>query len=73
MGEEKKPIDKTRSGTIPAVPKTYKPGDTYEVPAEGSLGLLALGYKGLEAWRKAQQNAPQATIENTNTANEAVE
>lgn len=34
--------------------KEYKPGDTYEVPAEGSLGLLALGYRGLEAWRKAQ-------------------
>lgn len=37
--------------------KEYKAGDTYEVPAEGSLGLLALGYRGLEAWRKAQDKA----------------
>ncbi len=39
--------------------REYKPGDTYEVPAEGSLGLLALGYRGLEAWRKAQDNIPK--------------
>ena len=29
-----------------------KPGDTYEIPVEGSLGLLATGYKGLLLWRK---------------------
>jgi hypothetical protein len=28
-------------------------GQSYEVPAGGSLGLLALGYRGLEAWREA--------------------
>jgi len=38
-------------------PKDYKPGDVYEVPPEGSLGLLALGYRGLEAWREAQKKA----------------
>jgi len=38
-------------------PIEYKPGDTYEVPAEGSLGLLALGYRGLIAWREAQKKA----------------
>jgi hypothetical protein len=27
------------------------------IPPEGSLGLLALGAKGLEAWRLAQENA----------------
>ena len=35
--------------TPPAMPK---PGDVYEIPAEGSLGLLALGYRGLVAWRQ---------------------
>lgn len=39
------------------LPKEYKPGDTYEVPVEGSLGLLALGHRGLEAWRKALDDA----------------
>jgi len=38
-------------------PKEYKPGDVYEIPPEGSLGLLALGYRGLEVWREAQQKA----------------
>jgi hypothetical protein len=40
-----------------------KPGKqeiTYNVPAEGSLGLLALGYRGLEAWRKAQKDKEKA-------------
>jgi len=27
-------------------------GEAYEIPAEGSLGLLALGYVGLMLWRK---------------------
>ena len=26
-------------------------GEEYVIPVEGSLGLLALGYIGLEAWR----------------------
>lgn len=28
-----------------------KEGNPIEVPVEGSIGLLALGYKGLMAWR----------------------
>ena len=28
-----------------------KEGNAIEVPVEGSIGLLALGYKGLMAWR----------------------
>lgn len=27
-------------------------GAAYDVPVEGSLGLLAYGYKGLMAWRQ---------------------
>ncbi len=30
---------------------TQKDGISYDVPVEGSLGLLALGYQGLVAWR----------------------
>lgn len=32
-------------------------GERYEVPIEGSLNLLALGYKGLSAWRDKKQLA----------------
>jgi hypothetical protein len=32
-----------------------KAGDTYEIPVEGSLGLFALGYRGLLAWRKKRE------------------
>ncbi len=30
-------------------------GKPFQVPPEGSLGLLALGYKGLIAWRQARR------------------
>lgn len=29
-----------------------KDGQSYNVPVQGSLGLLALGYEGVKAWRK---------------------
>ncbi len=32
----------------------YKKGDKYQIPPEGSLGLLALGYRGLQMWREAR-------------------
>jgi len=32
----------------------YEIGDKYKVPVEGSIGLLALGYQGLVAWREAR-------------------
>jgi len=79
MEEEKKPAQKLTSPKAPEPTKEYKVGDTYEVPPEGSLGLLALGYRGLEAWRKAQQKTGQeatletATTENTKTAKNADE
>jgi hypothetical protein len=28
----------------------------YEIPPEGSLGLLAIGYKGLIAWREKRKS-----------------
>ena len=33
---------------------TDEKGNKIEVPPEGSLGILALGYRGLIAWRKAK-------------------
>lgn len=44
---EKKPLQKV-------VIKT-KDGELFKIPPEGSLGLLALGYKGLIAWRHARR------------------
>lgn len=32
-------------------PKEYKAGEKYVIPREGSLGLLALGYRGVKLWR----------------------
>ena len=29
----------------------------FEIPVEGSLGLLALGYRGVVAWRKVRNEA----------------
>ncbi len=32
-------------------------GTAYDVPVDGSLGLLALGYVGVMSWREARQKA----------------
>lgn len=42
---------------------TTKEGNPIEVPPEGSLGLLALGYKGLIAWRQARMKAGKQVME----------
>ena len=34
---------------------TTEDGQPFEIPPEGSLGLLALGYQGLAAWRQARE------------------
>lgn len=36
----------------PTIKLCTEQGDTYEVPEGGSLGLLALGYKGVMLWRE---------------------
>jgi len=43
---EKKQVNKLQIKT--------QDGQPFRVPVEGSLGLLALGYKGLIAWRQAR-------------------
>lgn len=42
-------------------PKDQKPDKSHEmpVPPSGNLGLLAYGYRGLLAWRKARAEAAQ--------------
>lgn len=36
----------------PQIPELKTPdGKPYDIPVEGSLGLLALGYVGLMSWR----------------------
>lgn len=32
----------------------YNVGDKYQIPVEGSLGLLALGYRGVQMWREVR-------------------
>jgi hypothetical protein len=39
-----------RASTIPVL-KT-ETGEAYDIPVEGSLGLLALGYAGVMLWRE---------------------
>ncbi|MCP4361483.1 MAG: hypothetical protein GY796_26015 [Chloroflexi bacterium] len=36
------------------ITKEIPPGSIFEIPPEGSLGLLALGAAGIEAWRQAR-------------------
>lgn len=41
-----------QSNNTPQVPELKTPdGKPYDIPVEGSLGLLALGYVGLMSWR----------------------
>lgn len=33
---------------------TNKENKKFDIPKSGSLGLLALGYRGVQAWRKVR-------------------
>lgn len=39
---------------------TTRDGKPMVIPPEGALGLLALGYRGLIAWRQARRERNQA-------------
>lgn len=41
----------------------------YEIQAEGSLGLLALGAKGLDAWRKKITEAKSESAQSSQDSN----
>lgn len=43
--------------TIERAAITTKDGKQYEIPINGSLGLLAIGYRGLMAWRYHRNEA----------------
>lgn len=47
-----------KKNTIEA--RQFNPGDKYEIPVEGSLGLLALGWQGLKRWREKRNEVMQA-------------
>lgn len=36
-----------------------------EIPVEGSLGILAYGHQGLDAWRKKKSEVEQQTKNNS--------
>jgi hypothetical protein len=43
-------------------PLLTEEGTPMDVPREGSLGLLAMGYVGIMLWRQAKQAQPTFTI-----------
>ncbi len=45
------------------IPENIAPGAAYQIPVEGSLGLLALGAAGILAWRQVRAQ------ESSNTEN----
>ncbi len=48
-----------------------KDGEDFDIPVEGSLGLLALGYVGLMAWRQKRHAVmQQKTSTNPPVSNE---
>ncbi|TND07612.1 MAG: hypothetical protein FD123_3164 [Bacteroidetes bacterium] len=51
----------------------YQPGDTYHIPPEGSLALLALGARGLDLWRKKRAEAVKEKKENPSGPDERKE
>jgi hypothetical protein len=51
MSTEKKEPTKKENTDLPK---------TYEIPVEGSLGLLALGAAGIRAWRKKREEVKQS-------------
>lgn len=52
MGRERQAKKGEANGGMPQITVEGKP---YEVPADGSLSLLALGHVGLMAWREARR------------------
>jgi len=48
---------------------TTQDGKPFKIPPEGSLGLLALGYKGLIAWRQVRRQYQKVKKPKTDIAN----
>ena len=45
-------------------------GKAYDIPVSGSLGLLALGFKGTVLWRRKRKNLLDQQISSNSTSNE---
>jgi hypothetical protein len=45
-------------------------GQPYEIPENGSLGLLALGYVGVMLWREKRQQVQQEKLDQAQTKNQ---
>lgn len=41
------------------MPLTTEDGKPFDAPVDGSLGLLAVGFRGVIAWRQARSSAAQ--------------
>lgn len=60
-----KDVTRDDDAVDPARIKIHQPdGSPYVVTPEGSLALLALGYKGLMAWRAERRDAASTGHEN---------
>jgi len=46
-------------------PPALEAGAVYDIPVEGSLGLLALGAVGLQAWRRKRAEAQGQVAQET--------
>ncbi len=57
-------MQEKRSNTLPEEEKKY------EIPVYGSLGLLALGYKGLLAWRSKKAEVKTKMESNPENSND---
>jgi hypothetical protein len=56
------PVLKSQSTTpssknIPLTPLVTLEGEAYDIPLEGSLGLLAMGYEGVKLWREKRKQS----------------
>jgi hypothetical protein len=41
----------------PLTPLVTLEGEAYDIPIEGSLGLLAMGYEGVRLWREKRKQS----------------
>lgn len=56
-----KSLDLEKNGVCSRPALLTEQGQVFEIPAGGSLGLLALGYLGLMAWRDVRRNTSNST------------
>ena len=56
------------AGNVPiSTPLITTDGQAFDIPIEGNLGLLAMGYVGMMLWRQKRYTAPSSTTLNQET------